>query len=403
MPLQQSDLTSLNQLGEQIKSALIEIIHQFPKHAQTIGGLSEFLIYNRSNAQRIINAVNKSKSGTDVLCQLPGIASLTEFCEKSAMHCLENQPDDLQNLIDIFQKNIKLHGRSHTKLKRILSTKVPVTNRTSAPAENNKREVLYQAVKDLIGASVDTLFCSYILSDSEKNNKHLQEIAMISKFGVVRENFAPPFVQFYTHPHPHDFVKPNKITANSTVNNKGFSIGVVEEYSTSGLLAAYSSYSPSNSGIVFDNFSKNKPFNATFLFENPDELANPITHHSHCSSTSISIQNPTKKLVMLVFLDKKIDMRSTVNVGCYQGNQKVEDGKLRASDMWTERLPEFPELKIVNPLSTQITSTSALNIVELTDYQFDFAQLNKQNFVCYMMEIDYPIWSSTYRIYFEHC
>ncbi|WP_340677067.1 hypothetical protein [Paraglaciecola sp.] len=403
MPLQQSDLTSLNQLGEQLKFALIEIIHQFPKQAQTIAGLSEYLIYNRSNAQRIINAINKSQRGTDVLCQLPGIVSLTEFCQKSALHGAKNQLNELQNLIETFQQNIKLHARSHTELKRMLSTNVTLTHKASVSADNNKREVLYQAVKDLIGASVDTLFCSYILSDTKKNKNYLQEIAMISKLGVVREDFAPPFVQFYTHPHPHDFVKPNKITANSTLTNKGFSIGVVEEYSTAGLLAAYSSYSPSNSGIVFDNFSNNKPFNATFLFENPDELANPITHQSHCSSTSISIQNPTKKLVMLVFLDKKIDMRSTVNVGCYQGNQKVEDGKLRASDMWTERLPEFPELKIVNPLSTNITSTSALNIVELTDYQFDFAQLNRQKFVCYMMEIDYPIWSSTYRIYFEHC
>jgi len=94
---------------------------------------------------------------------------------------------------------------------------------------------------------------------------------------------------------------------------------------------------------------------------------------------------------MLVFLDKIIDMRSTVNVGCYQGNQKVDDGNLRASDMWTERLPGFPDLKIANALAPNIASTSSLNIVELTDYQFNFAQLNKQSFFCYMMEIDYPL------------
>jgi len=225
---------------------------------------------------------------------------------------------------------------------------------------------------------------------------------MISKLGNVHEKFARPFVQFYTHPHPNDFVKPSLVTRNSIIKNEGFSIGIIDEYSSKGLFEAYSSYSPSNSGIIFDNFSKNKAFDATFLFDNPDELANPITHQSHCSSTSISIRNPTKKLVMLVFLDKSIDMRSTVNVGCYQGNQKVDDGNLRACDMWTERLPGFPDLKIANALAPNIASTSSLNLVELTDYQFNFAQLNKQNFVCYMMEIDYPIWSSTYRIYFEH-
>jgi hypothetical protein len=70
--------------------------------------------------------------------------------------------------------------------------------------------------------------------------------------------------------------------------------------------------------------------------------------------------------------------------------------------MWTERLPCFPDLKVINLNSPEISSASELNVVELTDYQFNYARLNKQNFVCYMMEIDFPIWSSTYRIYFEH-
>ncbi len=402
MPLQQSDLASLSQLGEQLKSALVEIIKNFPTRSQSISGMSEHLKYNRSNCQRLLNAINGNKDGIEVICLLPGILSLSEFCKKSALYMQQNENQQLLSLIAEFKRQIKQYARSHTELKRLLSNNEKANQKQSFLPEKDKRANLYDAAKELIGASVDTLFCSYILSNNKKNTNFLQETAMISKLGNIHEKLAPPFVQFYTHPHPNDFIKPCRVTAESVTQNKGFSIGIVDEYSSKGLFEAYSSYSPSNSGIIFDDFSNNKAFNATFLFDNPDELANPVTHQSHCSSTSISIRNPTQKLVMLVFLDKNIDMRSTVNVGCYQGNQKVDDGNLRASDMWTERLPGFPDLKIANLASPNIASTSSLNIVELTDYQFNFAQLSKQNFVCYMMEIDYPIWSSTYRIYFEH-
>jgi hypothetical protein len=402
MSLHQSDLASLSQLGKELKSALKEVIDNLPNRVQSISGMSEHLNYNRSNCQRLLNATSKNKEGIEVISLLPGITSLTEFCEKSTPYIEAKENHKLQHLIEEFQRQIKLHARSHSELKRILSSYSDVNSEQKIVTKKDKQARLYEAAKELIGASIDTLFCSYILSNSTKNKDFLQETAMISKLGNTHEKFAPPFVQFYTHPHPNDFVKPSLITADSITTNDGFSIGIVDEYSSDGLFDAYASYSPSNSGIVFDDFSENKPFNATFLFDNPDELANPITHQSHCSSTSLSIRNPTKKLVMLVFLDKAIDMRSTVNVGCYQGNQKVDDGHLKASDMWTERLPSFPDLKIVNLLSPNISSSSSLNIVELTDYQFKFAQLDKQNFVCYMMEINYPIWTSTYRIYFEH-
>lgn len=405
MSLQHSDITAFSDLGKKLKSILFEIVQSFPRHAQSISGMSEHLNYNKSNCQRIINAI-KSSDGIKVLCALPGIAGLTDFCSKSSAHISEAQSETLATCIVTFQQKMKLHARSHSELKRLLSessTKVPLKQVDKLnQSQLDKRAKLFYAAKDIVSASVDTMFCSYILSNNLTNNNYLQEIAMISKLGVTHEKNAQPFVQFYTHPHPDNFTKPYKVTSYTKINSDGFSIGVVDEYSSQGLLEAYSSYSASNSGIVFKDFTNHHPFDATFLFNNPDELANPITHQSHCSSTSISIKNPTKKLVMLVFLDKQIDMRSTVNVGCYQGNQKVEDGHLRATDMWTERLPEFPQLTIVNLLSPNITSSSELNIVELTDYQFNFSQLNKQDFVCYMMEIDYPIWSSTYRIYFEH-
>jgi len=404
MLLEKEDLIALNRTGENLKSVLRHLINEFPKSAQTITGMSNWLDFNRSNCQRILNGVYKSKDGKQALCFLPGIAGLVDFLKQVKKQSFEEQLIlEANKAIESFDILIKKYARSHADLKRLLGNKASVTSfDQNMLTASEKREQHYLASKQLVGSSIDTLFSCYILKENEATKEYLQEVAMISKQGIVRSKAAPPFVQFYTHPHPEGFTAPENITSNSHIDLSRFHIGVVDEYSTHGFLDAYSSYSASNSGIVFNDLSSNVNFDATFLFSNPDELANPLIHESKCSSTSISIKNPTKKLIMLVFLEKKIDMRSTVNVGCYSGNQKVEEGKLRSDDMWTERLPEFPELKVLHPDSPDAQVKDGIVIGEMSDYLFNFAKLNKADFSCYMLEVDHPIWSSTYRVYFEH-
>jgi len=404
MLLEKEDLIALNQTGENLKNVLRHLIVKFPQSAQTITGMSHWLKFNRSNCQRVLNGVNKSRDGKEVLCLLPGVAGLHDFLAQVAKKTLEKQLIlEAKKAVEAFEVLIKKYARSHAELKRLLGNNViPVSIDNNMLSANEKREQHFLASKQLVGSSINTLFSCYILKENDNNNEYLQEVAMISKQGIIRSKAAPPFVQFYTHPHPEGFTAPERITRESRIDVSRFQIGVVDEFSSEGFLNAYSSYSASNSGIVFNDFANGNNFNATFLFSNPDELANPLVHKSKCSSTSISIKNPTKKLMMLVFLEKKLDMRSMVNVGCYSGNQKVEEGKLRSDDMWTERLPEFPELRIVQPNSPDAQSISGMAIGELSDYLFNFSNLDKKDFACYLLEVDHPIWSSTYRVYFEH-
>ncbi|MEW6990128.1 hypothetical protein AADZ91_05495 [Colwelliaceae bacterium 6441] len=404
MFLEKEDLIALNRTGENLKSVLRRLIDDFPHSAQTITGMSSWLDFNRSNCQRILNGVYKSKDGKEALCLLPGIAGLLDFLVQVNKKSLEKQLiSEANKAIESFDILIKKYARSHAELKRLLGNKPKLSGNDNALlSADEKREQHFLASKQLVGSSMDSIFACYILKENQSNKEYLQEVAMISKKGIVRSKAAPPFVQFYTHPHPEGFIAPENITVNSRIDESRFHIGVVDEYSTQGMLDSYSSYSVSNSGIVFNDFSDSHNFDATFLFSNPDELANPLVHESKCSSTSISIKNPAKKLVMLVFLEKKLDMRSSVNVGCYSGNQKVEEGKLRSDDMWTERLPEFPELKILNSHTLDAQEKSGIRIGEMSDYLFNFANLNKADFSCYLLEVDHPIWSSTYRVYFEH-
>ena len=404
-PLTNDDFIALNRTGENFKSVLNGLFTQFPQSAHSISGLSKWLDYNKSNCQRILNALQKSRNGKEVLTLLPGISGLNEFIARLKNVSLqEKHIVELENVVHAFNHQINLYAKSHAHLKRLLNDNKPdETSQNVSLTAQQKRNQHFLCSKQLLSSSIKTLFSCYVLTENQNDKEFLQEVAMITKVGIQRSKASPPFVQFYTHPNPEGFVGPDNVTANSRIDTSKFQIGIVDEFSNENLAQSYSSFSASNSGIVFNDLDTEAPFDACFLFSNPDELANPLVHQSKCSSTSISIKSPTEKLIMMVFLDKKLDMRSSVNVGCYSNNQKVEEGKLRASDMWTERLPEFPELNVLHLNSERANIIDGLKVGEMSDYLFNYSNLNKEDFVCYMMEVDYPIWSSTYRIYFEHC
>jgi len=144
MLLPQSDLASLTLLGEQLKSSLSSVISGLPERSQSISGLSEHLKYNRSNCQRILNAINENKEGIEVICLLPGISGLTDFCEKSAIYMKKKEDRQLLSLITEFQGRIKQYARSHTELKRILSRNDHPKKKKTISAEKDKQACLYQ-------------------------------------------------------------------------------------------------------------------------------------------------------------------------------------------------------------------------------------------------------------------
>ncbi len=397
------DLLLLEQFGAAFGAQLQQLIAGFPAAAGTISGMAKWLGYHPSNCQRILQACQPQLTGHQVLCQLPGLNSLAAFGQLLQERLGTEQTAQFHRQLLQWQQLHQQYFRSHAQMKRVLTSTVSAPMTVAAlPDRRNLRQQHFDSSKNLIGSSIDTLFACYVLTASARDPQYLQEIALIGKKNFCRRADAPPFVQFYTHPHPAHFERPLDITADARMDPSQFQIGVIRPFSSANFVAHYRSYSASNSGLLFDDYGSEVPFDATFLFSNPDELANPLTHQSRCSSTSISIKTPTRKLIMAVFLDKKIDIRSTVNVGCYSGNQKVEDGRLRAEDMWTELLPDYPDLTILHAASPAAKVVADVEVGAQSDFLFQFAGLQKQDFVCYFMEVDYPIWSSTYRIYFQH-
>lgn len=399
--LTENDLIQLNRTGEQLKNAIRDLIDKMPPHAHSIAGMAKWLNANKSTCQRLLNVMNKSHDGLDVIQLVPGYEGINQFIE-----CAQRKQIDevlIQQAVKAsktFKSDIHLFGRSHSSLKRRLAA-LKGQQYSLSTAESN-RMAHFNASVSMLGESSDLTFATMIARPNPKDENYYQEFAIVSRQGVSIQKQARPFMQYYSKEALPFVAGPNASLENVQVLDK-FDLGIVEPFSSVDLKEAYSGYSHTSSSLVFSNMdSSEKPFDATFIFNDPQDSKNPLTGHFKTTTHSISIKIPTKRLVMLVFLDKECDKRSSVNVGCYPYSLQVERQEHTYDEIWNDRFPEFPDLKILNPLTSVSELTEIEQADEMVQYLFDYAQVDREDFVCYMIDVSYPIWSTTYRVYFEY-
>ena len=397
-------LKSLNQTGLELQSSIGKVIEQFPKSAQSISGLSKWLTINRSNAQRILNAIKRSNDGVEVICNLPGIAGLSEFVQLANSKSIESSLiSNAEQAIGKFQSQISEYGRSHSEIKRLLTRHHSSLKADAEQDFTALRELQFNSISKLLGESTEFLFCGCLIKENSFNSNFLCEHAIVHKNGINIEKKARPLFQYYSHENLPEFDGPEIITTNTKLKDNTFQVAIADDLTSAEVTAGYSGYSQTHSCLLFDKLDRSKgPFDATFIFTNPDEIKNPLVSNTQSSSTAISIKNPTKRLIMMVFIEKKLDRCSTVNVGCYSTNHSVPEGQLSAKEVWSDRLPEYPELKVINLQSPSAQNIDGIDIKKYYDYLFSCSDLDPTEFVCYLMDVPFPIWSSCYRIYFEH-
>ena len=220
MSLNENELIHLNRTGEQLKSAIRNLISEMPSTAQSIAGMAKWLDANKSTCQRLLNVMNKSHDGLEVIQLVPGIDGINQFIE-----CAQNRGVDgllIQEAIkanQTFKHDIQLYGRSHSELKRQLSglnSQQQQGNYSMTTAENN-RKVHYEASEQLLGESCGLAFASFIVRPNPLNDQFYQELAIVSKQSVNIKQQARPFMQYFSKDNLPFVKDPNMYTSASRV------------------------------------------------------------------------------------------------------------------------------------------------------------------------------------------
>ncbi|MFT4928575.1 MAG: hypothetical protein ACI8WB_004694, partial [Phenylobacterium sp.] len=189
MSLNENELIHLNRTGDQLKSAIKNLILQMPASAQSIVGMSKWLEANKSTCQRLLNVVNKSRDGLDVIKMVPGIDGINQFIEYA-------RNKDIDGLLiqealkanETFKHDIHSYGRSHSELKRKLDglNKKNQDQYSMSVAEKN-RKVHYDASEQLLAESCGLTFAAFIVRPNPVDELCYQELAIVSKQQVSKK------------------------------------------------------------------------------------------------------------------------------------------------------------------------------------------------------------------------
>ena len=292
--LTETDLIHLNRTGEQLKSALRNLIVQLPPQAQSIAGMAKWLDANKSTCQRLLNVMHKSQDGLDVIQLVPGFEGINQFIECAQ----DKQIDELliqeaKKASKIFNNDIHQFGRSHAKLKRRLAAlkdQHQVQYSTSSGAANRKAH--FNASEMMLGETSELTFASVIALPNKTDNDYYHELALVSRQQVSIQSQGRPFMQFYSQDQLPFAAEP-KVNMEDVGKLNEFDLGIVEQFSSVDLKEAYSGYSRTSSSLVFGNMDSSvNPFDATFLFSDPQDAKNPLTGHFKTTTHSISIKIP---------------------------------------------------------------------------------------------------------------
>lgn len=399
-----SELALIDREGERIKNALSHLIDSFPNHAHSITGMSNWLKASKTTCQRIVETINKPVTGLEAIQLLPGPLGLRKYIDlvQETKIRAELTKYALDSIIH-FEELILQYARSHSALKQLI---ISSQQDSGEIQESEKRKVLHEAAVQLSGESVDTLFYTFIHKENDDDISYLQQYV----FGYyddcqLKQNARPMVFPVLAS---EDDVEVNSINIidkdrNSTKPLPVFSI--IKDFTSESFLKSTQGATAEADKVVIPTYTgKEAASNIGVIKNYSKDQKSPFHGGKNATVAGVSIRNPTKKLYFLFFLERKFAMRSIANIGTYSSattlKNMVEDDP---AALWYDRFYNEADITLLN--SEEVGISKKLNYPiadELLETLFSLTGSDIKDFLCYLLEVDYPIWQTHYRIYFQY-
>ncbi len=410
MSLTKSELSQLNRNGERIKSNVRSILQLVPNQSRTITGLTNWSGVNKSTCQRFIHALTKSASGLDVLLMLPGIKGLHQLADSLNQLLDDEQLNEyFSQLIELYKDNVHEHARSHSQLKTMITSAIQAQQTSPEEANFEIRKQLYQANSELVGESIESSIGIQFLQVNKQDTDFLSEFIVTNRNQVVLKNSARPLIQTFVGNEGQAAVlsKPKALlsTGFDEFDTQHESTYLLQDYSHPRFSECFKGVGKLQNSLIYDHTSinlENKLFNATLGYFNPNAQHNPLTTDAYVNTHGAFCRSPTKRNLIISLIEKRLALHSIPKAGCYQTSVKIQETSHHSDEIWNDRLTGTPEITLFNPASSYFEKTLGLDHVgTLIEQCAEMLQVDLVDYLGYYIDIDYPIWLTTYRIYFD--
>lgn len=408
MLLSDSEVAQIRRAGEHFKKVLRELFDTLPRSARSIAGMARWSGVNKSTCQRLVQALTKASDGVDVIVTLPGSSALQQVSEQfKRLLEFTDVLAEFDRMIEQYEELILKYASSQAELKRLLVKYQSLESPSLQSYNRTLKKSAYDANKEVTGESVDAYIGLHFIRQNRQDKNLLDEMIVASKFGVELSTSARPFVQSFSGNFseleisaPLSLNQQNK----SAFNNQRNGEYLLTEYSTPGVENCYAGVGNLKNSLIYNHtlhqFDRQK-FDITLAHLDVKTQANPLSDDYKIVCQSLMQRSPAKRLVIMTFIEKELDLSSSVQGGCYPSSIKAHEKGHRPEDLWSERFSDSPEIKLISPEERQLSLK--LKVDQLDNIIADsFALLGEQreNFAGYYMDVDYPLWLTSHRFYF---
>lgn len=402
--LSRKELSLIGREGERIKNGLANLVEDFPNHAKTITGMSKWLNANKSTCQRMVETINKAVDGLEVVNSLPGPAGLKGFIDLAEEKSINPKlVDEARAVVQRFENLIYEYSRSHSALKKLINESSSTsTERTGS--KRDARAALYEAAKLVTGESMESSFFACIIKENDHDSKYLQQFTLSYYEGCrASENSRPVMVPVAPGENTLDFEKPDVISQGEQKGDSLSHVSLIRELTSPSIIDHINDFTHGENWMVVPTETdKNSETNIGVIKNYPKEQLGPFHGGKKASCVGAHTRYPTKNLYVMCFLDKKYAMRSVANAGIYSSGSQLINIISSPDALWFDRFHDEADLGLSGPNDDFSQKLGYPMANELVDELFSMSECNRDDYTCFLMQVEFPIWSTAYRMYFQY-
>ncbi len=396
--LKNNEFSLIDQEGEKIKQALTKLVNSFPIQARTITGMSGWLNSSKTTCQRVIESIN-ANNGIETIISLPGPSGLKKFLNLTQATNLPVEITDTNDsIINTFEALIAEYSSSHSALKTILKTD-SIPQNFDKVAEIDARKKLFEASSSLLNEYIDVNLSIFLQKENDLDSHYLQQ-SVLSYYRGCRfgENSRPLVVLVNPDIKKPQLDKTNIVSANAQYDTLPM-LSFVKELTSENILKSAQSSPHSSGRLVMNNYLDKSTLSDVAILKHYDkDLISPSHGGKFAGMTGVEIRNPTRRLVHLCFMKKTLAIKSLPE----QKVVSVSPGfkPMTEESFWFNRLHTEADITILQP---HVDYDQKLNIEGANQVIQTFFSLTKNNpndYLGYLMKVEFPIWSSAYLMQF---
>lgn len=402
--LSRKELSLIGREGERIKNGLANLVEDFPNHAKTITGMSKWLTANKSTCQRMVETINKAVDGLEVIESLPGPAGLKGFIDLAQEKSINPKLiEDARSAVQRFENLIYEYSRSHSALKKLVKESSS-TGSEATTTKKDARQALYEAAKLVTGESMESSFFACIIKESQQNAKYLQQFTLSYYEGCqTTENSRPIMVPIVPGEDSIEVNKPELVSNTDQLGDSLSSVSVIKELTSPSISNRINDFTKGDNWMVVPTENAgNEEQNIGVIKNYPQDQLGPFHGGKNASCVGAHTRYPTKSLYLVCFLDKKYAMRSVANAGIYSSGAQLSNIITSPDSLWFDRFHDEADLGLCGPHEDFSEKLGYQMANELVDDLFSMSKCSRDDYTCFLMKVDYPVWSTAYRIYFQY-